>query len=318
MDQLIVQVGERLGRLAEFARSQGDVLKVGRSFVNDLVVTDLYVDPEQLVFYRSPAGWKVKVMDETNPALLNGGVIDKEGSLIRSGDRLTVGRTQLRVYASDHAVESTHKLIVSSWLGHGRSHPLFAFLMLLFAVSAVSFISYQEQSTELVWNVLLLAALYTGLAIVIWAGIWALVGRLLRHQPNFTAQLGLTALITGISTLATPLAGYVEYAANSLLLGEIAMWSILLVTWSALLRANLMFATNLKHYSLIAVFATSAILAISFSTLMFSKEEFNYTPDYSTVLKPPFAHLSANQDAKHFRDSFGQAFEKVDIVAKEQ
>ncbi len=318
MDQLIIQLGDKPGRMAEFARSSADVLKVGRGFTNDVVITDLYVDSEQIVFFHSADGWMVKVVGTTNPTLLNGDAIDREGSMIRSGDRVTVGRTQLRVYTGDHEVEPTHQMMLSSWLGYGRAHPLFASLMMVFALAAVLFISYQERSTKLVWNPLFLEALYAGLVILFWAGIWALVGRLLRHQPNFTAQLSLTALVTGVATLVTPIGGYVEYAANSLLLGDISTRLIMLLTMTAMFRANLMFATNLKRYTRIAFIASMGMLLISYATMKFGKDEFDYQPEYSAVLKPPFAHLSADREIQLFQDTFKLEFDEVDLLAKEK
>jgi hypothetical protein len=283
-----------------------------------VIITDLYVDPEQVVFFRSQDGWMVKVVGKTNPTLLNGGDIEDAGSKISSGDRVTVGRTNLRVYASDHAVEPTHQMMLSSWLGHGRSHSLFASLMMVFALAAVMFISYQERTTKLDWNPLFLEALYAGLVVLFWAGIWALIGRLLRHQPNFTAQLGFTALVTGIVALVTPLGGYMEYAANSLLVGDISSRLIMLLTMTAMFRANLMFATNLKRYTRIAFIASMGILLISYATMKFGKDEFDYQPEYSAVLRPPFAHLSADSDVHDFQDAFKQGFDEVDLLAREK
>jgi hypothetical protein len=293
-------------------------LKVGRGFTNDVIVADHYVDPEQIVFFLSDDGWMVKVVGTTNPTLLNGNDIAEAGSKISSGDRVTVGRTQLRVYTSDHAVEPTHQMMLSSWLGHGRAHPLFASLMMIFALAAVMFISYQEQSTELLWNRLFLEALYAGIVILVWASIWALIGRLLRHQPNFTAQLGFTALVTGVVALVTPLGGYMEYATNSLLMGEISSRLIMVLTMTAMFRANLMFATNLKRYTRIAFIASMGIMLISYATMKFGKDEFNYHPEYSAVLKPPFAHLSVDSDMQAFQDVFKQEFEEVDLMVKER
>ncbi len=318
MDQLIVQVGEKSGRTSELVRSNGDLLRVGRGFTNDVVVSDLYVDPEQIVFSRSEDGWVVKVVGSTNPVLLNGGAIDRDGSRINSGDRITVGRTQLRVYSSDHMVEPTHQMVMSSWLGYGRAHPIFALFMMAFLLASVMFVSYQELSTELQWNQLFLEALYAGLMILVWSGIWALIGRLLRHQPNFTIQLGLTALITGVSTLVVPLGDYVEYAANSMVLGEIATWLIILLTTTALFRANLMFATNLKQYTRIAAIAAASILLVSFATKQFGKDEFDYQPEYSAVLKPPFTHLTPDRGVHEFEEEFRQKFGEVDQWTQEK
>ena len=317
MDQLIIQVGDRVGRLAELTRSRGDTLTVGRNYDNDVVINDPYVDPEQIAFFRSSGKWSVRVIQETNPALINGNTIGADGTGISSGDRITIGRTQLRVYDSDHGVEPTRKMLVSSWFGHGRSHALFALSMVLFVCALEVFEQYQGLSSEVNWKELFSGALGVALVILFWASAWALAGRLLRHQPNFTAQLGFTALITGGLSILTPLASYVEYAANSLLLGEIALWLIMLVFLFVLLRVNLSFATNLKHSAVIAFITASAALLTSYALLEFNKEDFSTDPEYPSVLKPPFAHLSGNRSVQEYRDAFGGIFDEADALARE-
>jgi hypothetical protein len=154
--------------------------------------------------------------------------------------------------------------------------------------------------------------------ILFWASAWALAGRLLRHQPNFTAQLGFTALITGCLSILLPLESYVEYAANSVLLGEITLWLIMLVILAVLFRANLSFATNLKHYTVIAFIAASALLLTFYTMLEFSEEAFSSEPEYTAVLKPPFAHLSGSRGVQEYRDGFDRLFDEVDTLARQE
>ena len=291
---------------------------MGRGFFNDVVIADPCVDPEQITFFRSPGGWKVRIVQETNPAMVNGSVIGYDGVDINSGDRITVGRTQLRVYASDHVVEPTHKLLLSSWFGHGRSRPLFALLMVTFACAVSLFEQYQELYTEVKWNELISPTLGLALVILFWASAWALAGRLLRHQPNFTAQLGFTALVTASFSILAPLESYVEYAANSMLLGEITLWLVVLAVLVALFRINLSFATNLQHFTAIAFIAATALLLSTYVMLESGTEEFSTAPEFPAVLKPPFAHLSGSRDAQAFRDGFAEKFDRADVLARQE
>ncbi len=71
MDALVVQIGARQGRVAEVTRSVGDQMAIGRAYDNDLVLTDLHVAPHQLAFTKQDDGWNLRVLDHTNPVLLN-------------------------------------------------------------------------------------------------------------------------------------------------------------------------------------------------------------------------------------------------------
>jgi len=318
MDQLILQLGDRPGRMAELVRSHGDTLTVGRNFANDAVISDPYVDPEQITFFRTAEGWSVRLLQETNPATLNGKLIDKGGVRVDSGDRITIGRTQLHIYSSDHVVEPTHKTLLSFWFRHGQSHLVFALLMLAFACAVTVFEQYQLLSTEIKWKEMLSVSLWLAVVIFFWASAWALAGRLLRQQPNFTAQLGFTALVSGVLSILSPLDSYAGYAVNSELLGELMLWLIWLTSLAALLRANLSFATNLKHPATIGFVAASAILLTTYAMLELRKQEFSSEPEYPAILKPPFAYLSGSRSTEAYRDAFDGKFELVDTQAREE
>ena len=116
METLIIHSGLRQGRVAELTRSQGGRLTVGRGFDNDLVIADVHIAPQQLEFVRENDTWTLRVLDFTNPVQLNDRVVGDEPVEIRSGDKLTIGRTRLALYDAAHPVERTRKLVISNWI----------------------------------------------------------------------------------------------------------------------------------------------------------------------------------------------------------
>ena len=208
MESLVIQLGVKHGRVAELARSRDGVLRVGRSFDNDLVLTDLHVAPRQIEFLRLGDGWYMTALDHTNPVLLNGVEIGRDSERIESGDKITIGRTHLTLYSADHPVEKTRELVWSSWLHrHSRGFVL-PFLALLVFCLVDSSMEFYQNSVDLEWKEYGYAALVGAIFVVVWAGLWSLAGRLLRHQQAFGLQLMATSLVCLGLAILTPVESY--------------------------------------------------------------------------------------------------------------
>lgn len=312
MGSVIIQVDSRHGRVAEIAKSDGKDLRIGRSYNNDLVLTDPYVAPQQLRIYCLEDQWHADIQDHTNPVLVNGKPATGSHILLQPGDRLRVGRTNLTVYSEEHQVEHTRKLLLSSWLHHGTIG-LIVPIFIALAVSALNAVlEYALSATTEGIQRYFLSGLFSLLAIVTWAGIWSVIGRLLRHQPHFAAQLLLTAIISGVMTLFYPLSSFIVYNANSLQLSEILTYIMLFVTFGMLFKFNLFFATNIKHSSIwgFAVSGTFCLLAYSIGALS-STDDFKLYPIYSNEMQPPIVLLAGASPSEQF---FTELEQKIDQI----
>lgn len=307
METLIVQLGVKHGRVAELTRSKNGALSVGRSFDNDLVLTDLHVAPKQIEFRRKDDQWFVTVLDDTNPVMLNGKTLGNEAEAIESGDKITVGRTNLSLYAADHPVEKTRELAWSNWL-HRHSKGLLVPFMILIALCLIDpAMDFYQYSINLEWKEYAYSAFGLGIFVIVWAGCWALAGRLLRHQQAFGLQLMATSLVCLGLVFLLPLESYLSFLSNNDTVGEIASYVISFAVVAALLRLNLFFATNIKNTLTVSV-ALSGILMFSIYGLVSfeAQADFETRPMYSTVLKPPFAQIGKGDSI----DEYLQGLEK--------
>ena len=69
MESLIIQLGAKHSKLAEIYRCDSEVINVGRSFRNQLVLTDPYVEPHQAKFYTTDISWRLQIKEHTNRIL---------------------------------------------------------------------------------------------------------------------------------------------------------------------------------------------------------------------------------------------------------
>ena len=303
MGTLIIQVAARSERSPQITKCAAGSLSVGRAFSNDIVLADPFVAPRQLRFDVTEQGWNIAILDQTNPVFVNGEAILTTGTAVHPGDRITVGRTHVRLFSEDHPVEPTRKLLLSSWITPGRVGPVLAFATLLALATFDGVTDFFQSSVDLDWEDYGYGALFYVAAIVLWAGIWSIVGRVLRHQPQFLVQLLATSLITGLATLSYPLAGYLEFFTSSVTVGEAANYLIAVAILTGLLKLNLFFATNIRDTWRAALVASCVLFALVFASNQYEEEDFEAEPVYSRVVKPPFAHVRSDQSIENLLDA---------------
>lgn len=288
METLVIQTGVRHGRIAEVVRSHDDSFTIGRGFDNDLVLTDLHIAPQQLKFSRESSGWKLIVLDDTNPVMLNGVKVEDSPVDVKSGDRVSVGRTKLSLFAEDHPVGETKKLLLQNWLS-GQPSPAFIPIAVLLLAGLIDFcIAFFEVSTDLKWQEPVMTVVASTLFVLIWSGIWAVTGRIARHQHQFGTQLIGTSVIGVFSTVLLTVAVYLAYPFHSASIQAVVGWLVAFITIALLLRFNLMVATNVQRPAAVACIVTGLMMASFFSLTYLGKAKtFEYKPVYSSSLKPP-------------------------------
>ena len=288
METLVIQTGVQHGRIAEIARSRDGLFTIGRGFDNDMVLTDPHIAPQQLKFQRENDHWKLIILDDTNPVMLNGVAVAVNSIDVKSGDRVTVGRVKLALFAEDHPVAATRKLRLLNLLSGKPSNPFIPVVVLLLAALLDYCVVFFEKSTNLKWEDPAMAVLTSALFTVVWAGIWAVTGRIARHQHQFGTQVIVTALVSIFSTLLMTATDYLVYPFHSAAAQEIAGWLVAFITLALLLRFNLMIATNLQRPAGVAALVAGLTIAVVFGLSYLGKNEFDrFEPVYSSSIKPP-------------------------------
>lgn len=306
METLIVHSGLRQGRVAELTRASGARFTVGRGFDNDLVIADVHVAPRQLEFVREGDTWFLRVQDFTNPVQLNDNIIGAEPVAIRSGDRLAIGRTRLGLYDAAHPVERTRKLVISNWIER-YAGSVFAPLLFLLAACLLDLgSSYFEASTELDWTEYVYGVLFMGIIVLVWSGLWALAGRIIRHHGQFGLHLMATSTAYMLLVLLTLGCTYLIYNLHNPAAEEAQAWLVTFVALVAVLRLNLLIATHVERPLRVATFFAALTITLWYGLILFGEdEEFQFTPVYSATLKPPLFNLGAGSSPEAHFESVG-------------
>nr|WP_255490877.1 FHA domain-containing protein [Spartinivicinus marinus] len=309
---MIIQTGIRHGRVAEVVKSRSDSLTIGRGFNNDLVLVDPYIAANQLCFRQREGEWFVDIIDETNPILINGQII-VDNTQVQSGDRLRVGRTSITVYLDNHQVEPTRKLLLSGWLHHDNLGILLPTLVLLGVCFLDAGVDFLQVSARYEWKEYVFYSLIGALIITIWAAVWSITGRLLRHEHHFSSQLLITSVAAGVYTLLEPISSYIEYATNSIFAGEVTAIFFVLVVLTGVLKFNLMFATNIVRSTTAALVASISATIFIHTMNYLEQTDHSNRPEYSSVLKAPFAHISGDSSIDEYFQELEGEFEQLKL-----
>jgi len=312
MEQLIIQLGGKQDKVAELFRSTGSQIKVGRGFNNDVVLSDHYIAPEQILLSQDEDGWQLEVLDDINPVKVNGKTI-KSTTTLSSGDQLTLGRTHLVVYDVNHEVEPTQKLL-SSWFNIdtiGVAIPIITFAVMMGIEWLIAHFTEIDSSGWKEFGTLTIGVIaVTG----IWATIWAFIGKLLRHQGHFWMHVFIMAVIGILTIPLEPVGNYLEYVFSSTMANTVVTYVGNFLLFFLTLKLTFFFATNIKRINLVSFMTVGLITATYLGFQYFDSDDDDYSryPTYSEIVKAPFVYFNQGGEVNEYVDSMDEVFEALD------
>ncbi|MBS0321777.1 MAG: FHA domain-containing protein [Proteobacteria bacterium] len=188
-------------------RIDGDAATIGRDYSNDVVVDDPYVAARHVRLARDDAGQVVVedlgsrngVRDDATGARVASGAV-------ASGRVLRIGETRFAVRDADAPVPAEKALPAAA----ASSRTLAALAVVALAMQVLD--GWMATTGEFRWTGFLLPQIVTPLVVLAWAGIWALLGRLLSGSARFGTHLAVTLVaIIAFDVIATA-GSYVGYA----------------------------------------------------------------------------------------------------------
>jgi hypothetical protein len=319
MDSLIIKVGGNYKK--HYFNSDDDSgLSLGRAFTNDIIIDDPYVGKSQLTIHRSldrDRDWRVKITDHTNPALLNKKKIDAQEVQLRSGDVITIGRTNITFYTEDHAVPETRGFSFTNWLHNHKFKPYIAILMLLLLLGVALLMTSLEISTTVNWGMLASSATVFIVLALLWSSGWSLAGRLLKGDYYFSSHLFYTSLCLILALLAGDLGSYVDYMFSSPLAGTIADWLISVAVLGLLTG----FGLALVSYSLRPIqkgmlISACIVSAIALIVYMY-QPDYTSEPVHSVTVKPSFVPAVSPVSIDQYISNYDDMFDRLTVLKEE-
>jgi len=288
------------------------VIRIGRAYDNDFIIADLHASEHHCIIRVHEQGFILEDLNSTNKTFLNGKHEVKGQTVIQSGDEITIGRTRLRFVSSHHKVEPAIRLNSPNAFFTEINRPSKSWLIVFAALVLCELVEHQESYKNLAIQKFVSIGIGMVLIVLVWAGIWSFIGRLIKHKANFNAQLSWTALFFLAMTLCYPLADHLGYITNSAVV-EMVTGSVIFGIFLALLVAgHLTIATFVSRRNQIIASSIISVVILTFGIVTYyaSKSDFDPQPDFYATMLPPYAKLAPSLSM----DDFLHKSQKVFVI----
>lgn len=319
MPQLIIEELTRSGVHSCYHRVAELPVRIGRALDNDLILADPYISPVHLIIAEGDNGWiAVDQSSENGTFFGKGRKIEGTAGLV-SGDQVTIGRTQLRVWSPEHLVAPALRLPAQQSIARRVIIPLCALISFLGSSALVTLNRFLDNANQTKLISLFANALPYLFFPLFWAGICACAGFIVRRKAQFSLQLITANCALASVVVLTALTEYIDYFTSSTNTADIIQYTGMMLITAILLFVNLAITTGTAaglRRAVISVVIGGGIIATIAVTDYASRFENRITPEYSQTLKPPYAKIARSVPLDQFIKESENLFRDKKEMAK--
>jgi len=300
----VIEILNRSGQVLQRVAYSGGELSVGRAYDNDIIVSDPYVCAHHLAITGKDGIVIARDLDSVNGTYIGRERDRVEEATLGDESLIHFGHSQMRFRKAQSPVAaswrdtSRHGLL--AWFG--KPWMLVATVML--ALLAMTMDNLLDSGESMGAGELAGQLLYPLIGILVWAGFWSLINRIISHSANFHVHLGITcAGIVGmlLSFQLISLAGF-AFAWD-----PVVPWLRLagrITVLAFVVYAHLRYATHGREWVQAVVAGFSGILLFGTPTVgdILDQSEFNNLPDLNPLLKPPAFQVRPGVSVESFFD----------------
>lgn len=277
---------------------------LGRGYHNDIIIGDPHVCPEHVRLEISEEGQLgIRDLGSQNGLMVNQELHKEKLVALNSGDTVRIGRTTIRVFDPAHPVAPAQRLQRAnpflSWL----SRPLTVWTS--FLLSAACIVGWRYLGTwrdEEIAETLGAAGFGAVIVTLIWAALWGVAGRLVRHKSRFRSHVALFSLFILLTIGADFVTSYADFLTNGGVGATVLSYALNMALCIGLLYGSLTLATEMndkKRRVWCAFFALGMALAgVGFSQA--TKDRFEPMPKYASTLEPYLASLAPAESLESY------------------
>jgi len=287
-------------------------LKLGRAYSSDLVLDDPHVAAHHLEISPAETGrYRLTGSGSINGLSVNNLRCNETETTVSANDVVRIGHTQLRIRPLDFAVAAEKPLANVAWL---RSWPglLLGFVLLLLAHLLTLWLDYTRDDG---YKILVAPLLGDIPVLLLWAGFWALIGRVTSGRANFMAHAIIASmLIALIMLLDAQLLGYADFAFNTTLMTNVlsAVIGPFLIGWLLYRHICLVSRINRRRLALVIAVLMSSLAGIFYAIDHWTGDDDLSRMAYLRTLGPPSMLLAHRKSIEEFMKDAGRLKAKLE------
>lgn len=287
---VIIEIISRSRRVLERYHFTGHSVSIGRAYDNDLIISDPHISPHHAIIRDTgESGWRIEDLNSKNGIFTHRHQRIHTSETIHSGDELILGKTHLRIFDRLHKVADALSMNPVEKVIQPLNRSSNAIMFVIFALVIFGLDSYLDLYVDFEFRHIFTDTMGMMLVATGWALIWALIGRVMRHDARFLVQLVITLayLLSELvfSNSLDLLAFNSSTNTGAFVLGTIGHF----ILFSLLLWLNLYIAisqTDRKRL-LMSFGISSSVVALVLLYYFLNLPEFSGFPQYVNSLKPP-------------------------------
>ncbi|MBK8249935.1 MAG: FHA domain-containing protein [Gemmatimonadetes bacterium] len=327
--ELILEV-ERAGGAKSWHALGETPLTIGRGLRNAVILEDPYVDAQHLqVVHGDDGSWCIEDVGSSNGVWL--GAQRLAGRLaLHPGQEFRAGRTIIRVRDRDEPVAAAlpdrpvavpvaeaavvpHEPVLAPRLGARRGGPVAAA-----AIAAITVFSWSTSTARTVGSELFASASASWLFLAVWAGIWAILGRIISQRFFYQGHLVIASVASLVALALVTLSGWVTFLFPGSVVWDGVMTAGAIAFVAATVTAHLGLATHIRRERLVrtAVTMCATMLTLLGVSALLDDDRFSDVPSIVSVLKPLRPGLVPAISVAEFGEAIAGLREEADELAK--
>lgn len=289
-EMIVLEVLEKSGRVRERTRLTHFPVQLGRAYDNDIILDDERVSPHHLRIEHNAQGVLCVTDLESENGLYQIPSLRRVDALaLESESQLLVGNTHIRLRRSDFAVAPT--VLANRRRASARNLLASWRVLLPLVLAVISLIMLEKYSLtfqKIKYQEMALDTLSPMLGLLVWAGIWAFIGRILGHRAAYLAHTNMVLLaMLGLFGLDYFIE-YYSFAFSAETSASVIQSLVVTLIGGSLLFGHLHFATQLRRRTVAwssGMFAVGVLGIVMFSSYV-RDSEFNSNLEFPGVLLP--------------------------------
>lgn len=292
---VVIELLNRSGRIVERHRFSNSVIAVGRSYKNDIIINDEYVDPFHLnIELREDGSFTIHDNSSLNGVKIQKGKRIDVSSTINSGDTIEFGRTRLRIIDPFHTVSPAERLSRTDKLLSELSSWPYIIVLLAAVMGKEVWILYSNTPGNFNISLYYSGLMNLAFVLLIYIVAWSAIGRLLRGETRYLSHAICIMLALLSYWLYTLLQVFIIYNFDWVLQMSIVDTVITALLVATLSWLGLYLSTNASSPNAALCAAIVSALWLIQPHLFSEKEHTGFSPfpNHNSVLLAPIFQVT--------------------------